>query len=82
MLKSTQVSSMAQQLRALASGTSVVDANVLKALMPPIKRIVPTLPRGKRYSRAGCLRSLESRDCRAIVYQRRNRAQYPLDHTG
>ena len=33
MLKSTQVSSMAQQLRALASGTSVVDANVLKALI-------------------------------------------------
>ncbi|MCM3782191.1 response regulator transcription factor [Neobacillus mesonae] len=37
MLKSTQVSSMAQQLRALASGTSVVDANVLKTLMLPEK---------------------------------------------
>lgn len=37
MLKSTQVTSMAQQLRALASGTSVVDANVLKTLMLPEK---------------------------------------------
>lgn len=37
MLKSTQVSSMAQQLRALASGSSVVDANVLKTLMLPEK---------------------------------------------
>lgn len=37
MLKSTHVSSMAQQLRALASGTSVLDANVLKKLMQPEK---------------------------------------------
>ena len=43
MLKSTQVSSMAQQLRALASGTSVVDANVLKALMLPDKENRPDL---------------------------------------
>ena len=43
MLKSTQVSSMAQQLRALASGTSVVDANVLKALMSPDKENRPDL---------------------------------------
>ncbi|MEK4436100.1 response regulator transcription factor [Paenibacillus sp. FSL K6-2862] len=33
MLKSTKVSSMAQQLRALSSGSSVVDVNVLKTLM-------------------------------------------------
>lgn len=35
MLKSTQVTSMAQQLRTLASGTSVVDVNVLKTLTTP-----------------------------------------------
>lgn len=37
MLKSTHVSSMAQQLRALASGASVLDADVLKTLTAPDK---------------------------------------------
>ncbi|AKL95962.1 two component transcriptional regulator LuxR family [Clostridium aceticum] len=35
LIKSTEVSSMAQQLRTLFSGTSVLDADVLKSLMQP-----------------------------------------------
>lgn len=37
MLKSTKVSGMAEQLRALGSGSSVLDSDVLKQLMPPPK---------------------------------------------
>lgn len=37
MLKSTKVSGMAEQLRALDSGSSVLDSDVLKQLMPPPK---------------------------------------------
>lgn len=37
LLKSTQVSGMAQQLRALVAGTSVLDAEVVKQLMLPQK---------------------------------------------
>lgn len=37
LLKSTQVTSMAQQLRALYSGSSILDAEVLKSLTQPKK---------------------------------------------
>ncbi|ABR49835.1 two component transcriptional regulator, LuxR family [Alkaliphilus metalliredigens QYMF] len=38
LIKSTEVSSMAQQLRVLFSGTSVLDADVLKRLMQPQRK--------------------------------------------
>ncbi|MBD8069377.1 response regulator [Bacillus sp. PS06] len=38
LIKSTEVSSMAQQLRTLMSGSSVLDADVLKQLMQPTQK--------------------------------------------
>lgn len=43
MLKSTHVSNMAQQLRALASGVSILDAKVLKTLTGPSKEEITEL---------------------------------------
>ncbi|GAA0372784.1 response regulator [Bacillus horti] len=48
MLKTTQVSSMAQQLRALSSGSSILDADVLRSLTQPKKNDLAELtPREK-----------------------------------
>lgn len=43
LIKSTEVSSMAQQLRAMESGSSVLDNNVLKQIMEPRRKLLRQL---------------------------------------